>query len=103
MNHTQPTGAHNADVRSSGHGHGLRSGVMHHDRFLAAAQRVLDGDDSIRAANELEGVVLNDYLGDERFDDLGEVLALYAPGLGTPYSDAQQVCETIRRTIADLD
>ena len=56
---------------------------MSHERFLAAAQRVLDGDDSIRAANELEGVVLDDYPGDERFDELGEVLALYAPGSGS--------------------
>ena len=58
---------------------------------------------SIRAANELEGVVLDDYPGDERFDELGEVLALYAPGLGIPYSDKRQVREIIRRTIADLD
>ena len=76
---------------------------MNHERFLAAAQRVLDGDDSIRAANALEGVVLDDYPGDERFDDLGEVLALYAPGQGTPYTDASQVRQVIRRTIADLD
>jgi hypothetical protein len=52
---------------------------MYHERFLAAAQRVLDGDDSILAANELEGVVLDDYWGDQRFDDLVEVLALYSP------------------------
>jgi hypothetical protein len=76
---------------------------MFHERFLAAAQRVLDGDDSTLAANELEGVLLDDYPGDERFDDLVEVLALYAPGHGAPYSEAQQVREVIRRTIADLD
>jgi hypothetical protein len=76
--------------------------VMYHERFLDAAQRVLDGDDSIRAANELEGVVLDDYPGDERFENLVEVLALYAPGQGSPYSEAQQVREVIRTTIADL-
>ena len=54
--------------------HPLRSGSCIHERFLAAAQRVLAGDDSIRAANELEGVVQDDYPGDERFDDLAEVL-----------------------------
>jgi hypothetical protein len=37
---------------------------MDHERFLATAQRVLDGDDSMRAANE-EGVVLDDSPGDE--------------------------------------
>lgn len=76
--------------------------VMYHERFLVAAQRLLDGDDSIRAANELEGVVLHDYPGDERFDDLVEILALYAPGQRSPYSEAQQVREVIRRTITDL-
>jgi hypothetical protein len=75
---------------------------MSHQRFLGAAQRVLDGDDSIRAANELEGVVLDDYPGDERFDDLLEVLALYAPSQGNPYSEADEVHAVIRKTIADL-
>lgn len=75
---------------------------MLHDRFLGAAQRVLDGDDSIRAANELEGVVLDDYPGDERFEDLAEVLALYAPGQGGPYTEAPHVRDVIRRTIAAL-
>lgn len=76
--------------------------VVYHERFLAAAQRVLDGDDSVRAANELEGVVLDDYPGDERFDDLVEVLALYAPHDGSPYTEAEQVREVVRRTIADV-
>ena len=75
---------------------------MSHERFLAAAQRVLDGDDSIRAANELEGVVLDDYPGDDRFDELGEVLALYAPGLGRPYSESEEVRKIIRKTVASI-
>jgi hypothetical protein len=45
--------------------------AMSHERFPTAAQRVLDWDDSIRAANELGGVLLDDYPGDERFDELG--------------------------------
>jgi hypothetical protein len=48
-----------------------------------AAQRALEGDGSIHAAQALEGVILSDYPDDERFDELGEVLALYAPGQGT--------------------
>lgn len=75
---------------------------MSHERFLAAAQRLLDGDDSIHAANELEGVVLDDYPGDDRFDELGEALALYAPGQGSPYTDAEQVRLVIRQTIARI-
>jgi hypothetical protein len=76
---------------------------MSHERFLAATQKVLDGDDSIRAANELEGVVLDDYPGDERFDELGEVLALYAPGQGSPYSEADELRTIIRKTIASIE
>jgi hypothetical protein len=76
--------------------------VTGHERFLAAAKQVLDGDASIRAANELEGVVLNDDPGDERFDELVEVLALYAPDQGSPYSEADEVRSVIRRTIANL-
>jgi hypothetical protein len=46
--------------------------------FQRPARRLpgLDGDGSIPAANELEGVVLDDYPGDERFDDLAEVVTL---------------------------
>lgn len=62
---------------------------MFHERFEAAAQRVIAGDDSVAAANELERVVLDDYPGDERLDDLHEALALYAPGQGAPYVDAE--------------
>ena len=76
---------------------------MGHERFVAAAQTVLDGDDSIRAANALEAVVLDDYLDDERFDELGEVLALYAPGQGRPYSDAEELRSVIRQTISNVE
>lgn len=76
---------------------------MSHERFVATAHRVLGGDDSIHAANALEAVVLDDYLDDDRFDELGEVLALYAPGQGRPYSDAEELRSVIRQTIASID
>jgi hypothetical protein len=50
------------------------------ERFEVAAQRILAGDESVQAARQLEGVLLDDYPGEERFDDLLEALALYAPG-----------------------
>jgi hypothetical protein len=40
------------------------------------------GDESIDAAQALEEVLLDDYLGDERVTDLLEALALYAPRSG---------------------
>jgi hypothetical protein len=48
--------------------------ALNHERFLAAA-------------NVLEGVVLDEYRDDEHFDELVEMLTLYAPGQGGTYSD----------------
>ena len=59
---------------------------VYDERLLAPAQRVLNGD-SANAVRDLEGVLLEDYPGDERFGELGGALALYAPGMGRPTSD----------------
>jgi len=45
----------------------------------------------------LERVVLDDYPRDERLEDLHEALALYSPGEGSPYVDA----EGLRRAVHD--
>lgn len=52
------------------------------ERFLAVAQRILDGDDSIDAANELEGVVRDDYPGDECFDERRNACLVRTPVSG---------------------
>lgn len=75
---------------------------MSRDRFVAAAQRSLDGDDSMEAAAALERVVLRDFADDDRLDDLLEVLSLYAPGLGRPYADVEQLRTVIREALALL-
>lgn len=75
---------------------------MSHERFLAAAERILAGDDSVLAANNLEAVVLDEYLDDDRFEELSEVLALYAPGQGSPYLDVAELRSVIQRTIARI-
>ena len=64
---------------------------MGRNHLLAAAQRILDGDDSKEAAGALKGVLLRAFEDDERFDDLLLVLALYAPGQGGPYADADEL------------
>ena len=74
---------------------------MFHDRFSAAAERVLS-DDSVEAANALEGVVLDDYPGDERLDDLLEALALYNPSEGLPYVDGQGLRDAVRQALTRL-
>lgn len=69
---------------------------MGRDAVVAAAQRILDGDDSKDAAATLEGVLLQAFEGDEQFDDLLEVLALYAPGQGSPYADVADLRGAVR-------
>ena len=75
---------------------------MSDERFELAAQRILAGDESVQAAQQLEGVLLDDHPGDERFDDLLEALALYAPGEGAPYVGAQVLHAAIRGALATL-
>lgn len=72
-----------------------KAASVFHDRFEEAAERVLS-DDSMDAARSLEGVVLNDYPGDERLDDLLEALALYNPGEGPPYVNAEGLRSAVR-------
>ena len=76
---------------------------VYDERLLAAAQRVLDGDDSANAVSALEGVLLDDYPGDERFEELAEALALYAPGMGSPYIGRTEVRDMIRRALDALN
>lgn len=70
-------------------------------RVRSLARHILDGDDSVQAANHLESAILDDHAGDEAFDELLEALALYAPGRGRPYVDTTELGELIARTLAD--
>ncbi len=71
-------------------------------RLLAAVSRVMDGDESAMAAQELEAVLLDEYLGDERTSSLQEGLALYAPGSGPPYVDAPELRQLIAEAFQAL-
>ena len=77
--------------------------MNHNPRLEEAARRVLEGDESIAAARSLEEVVVNDYPGDERLDELVYLLSLYSPGVGQPYCDAQDLRTAVRRALADLE
>lgn len=76
---------------------------VYDERLLAAARRVLDGDDSANAVSVLEGVLLDEYPGDERFEDLVEALALYAPGMGPPYLGRTEIRNAIRQALEGID
>ncbi len=62
----------------------------------SAARRVLAGDDSALASSALEEALHTYHPYDEDFEDLLEALALYAPSMGSPYIDHQQLCDAIR-------
>ena len=79
-----------------------KTASVFHERFQEAAERVLT-DDSMDAARALEGVVLNDYPGDERLDDLLEALALYSPGEGPPYVNAEDLRSAVRAAWTRLE
>jgi predicted negative regulator of RcsB-dependent stress response len=72
---------------------------MSTSRFLEAAQRVLDADESTDAADQLKRVVVEDHPGDERYAELVEVLERYVAGQETV---AEKVRTIIRQTIADV-
>lgn len=73
------------------------------EHLLGAARRVLDGDDSANAVSALEGVLLEEYPGDEQFEDLLEPLALYAPGIGSPYLGRTEIGDAIREAVKVID
>jgi hypothetical protein len=76
--------------------------AMEHERFLVTTRRILDGDDSIQAAQASAGVVIDEYQDDERLEELAEVLALYAGGQPRPSSSAQEVRTVIQEAITSL-
>lgn len=65
---------------------------------IAAAQRILAGDDSKVAAAALEGALHAHYPNETDLDDLLETLALYEPSMGSPYVDFRQLCDAIRKS-----
>lgn len=67
---------------------------------MSAAQRVLDGDDSTEAANELARAIRDDHPGDERFDELLDMLARSAPDAGSADVVPEEVRTVVRETLA---
>jgi hypothetical protein len=60
-----------------------------------AARRILDGDDSVQAANALEALL------NGTDDDLAETLALHSPLDGPPYTNAEQLRAAIREALPE--
>lgn len=67
-------------------------------QVVDAATAILAGDDSGRAAAALEAALHTYHPYDEAFEDLLEVLALYAPTMARPYTDHALLCAAIRES-----
>lgn len=65
---------------------------------VTAANAILAGDTSRRAAGALEAALHTYHPYDEDFEELLEVLALYSPGMEVPYTDHGQLCNAIRES-----
>ncbi|WP_404595484.1 hypothetical protein [Paenarthrobacter histidinolovorans] len=72
------------------------------ERLQQAADRFLYDDDSVLAAQALEGVLIDEYLGDDRTEELLYLLSLYSPGSGVPYSEASDVRPVVLSTLESL-
>ena len=59
--------------------------------------RYLSGEHSGRLVSEIEGIVIESFQNAEWYDDVGEALALYAPGQGQPYLDDNDLKPILRR------
>jgi hypothetical protein len=63
----------------------------------------LTATNSGNAVNALEGVLLDEYPGDERFVALAEALALYAPRTGSPYLGRPEIKDAMRKALDALN
>ncbi|MCP2048968.1 UNVERIFIED_ORG: hypothetical protein J3D58_003040 [Paenarthrobacter nicotinovorans] len=72
------------------------------ERLQQAADRFLCGDESMLAAQALERVLIDEYLGDNWTEELLYVLSLYSPGSGMPYSGAADVRPLVLSTLESL-
>jgi hypothetical protein len=72
------------------------------DRLQTAAYRILQGDVSVAAAQDLESVLLDEHLDDDRAVGLLEGLALYSPGSGSPHVDAAELRKLIEFTLREF-
>lgn len=71
-------------------------------RVREAAERILQGDQSTVAAQHLEAAILDEYLGDENFEDLVYALSMYAPLSGAPYYDRVDLVGEITRMLSEV-
>lgn len=71
-------------------------------RVREAAERITDGDQSTIAAQHLEAAILDEYLGDENFEDLVYALSMYAPLSGAPYYDRDDLVREIKGMLREV-
>lgn len=72
--------------------------------FITLIDRFLSGDDtSLRAANEMEAILLENFTEEDWFDDASLALAQYAPGGGEHLLDEAALADVLKEVKADLE
>lgn len=71
-------------------------------RVKEAAERITGGDQSTTAAQYLEGAILDEYLGDNNFEQLIYALSMYAPSSGAPYYSYSDLVSEIRLMLREV-
>ncbi|MBO0656934.1 hypothetical protein J1792_30600 [Streptomyces triculaminicus] len=59
------------------------------DRFLAGRDR------SMRLVNEIEDILVVDFMDTDVFETLTEAVSLYRPGAGAPYVSEDEMAEVL--------
>lgn len=72
--------------------------------FIALIDRFLSGaDTSLRAAHEMEAILLENFTEEDWFDDTSLALAQYAPGGGEHLLDETELADVLKEVKADLE
>lgn len=72
--------------------------------FITLIDRFLRGDDtSLRAAHEMEAILLENFTEEDWFDDASLALAQYSPGGGEHLLDESALAEVLKEVKADLE
>ena len=73
------------------------------ESFKSVARQILEGDASKQAAGDLERILVDSFVDTTLYEELSEILALYDPGVGSPYVDAPELRERLGCVLEDLD
>ncbi len=72
------------------------------DDLIALIERFLAGGNSVKDADEIEGLLIESFADTEIFEELTEPLALFRPGGGPQYVDKAELSELLAEHLPRL-